>query len=378
MLRSNPVDPDPRVEKEAGSLVAAGHRVTVVGWDRESDHPPVEVAELELASGAVPRWLIGVKGRFGSGLSNVKALVGFERALCSFLKQRSDQFDCIHACDLDTGLVAKEVARRFGKLLVYDVFDYYADSHAAMPFVSSILSSLEDSVINFADATIVCTEQRCEQIAGANPRRLAIIENSPSSAGIPPFAGRRGAKSEIRLAYVGVFADGRYIEELLDAVSNFGDFRLDIAGFGRWEGLVRKKTAACGRVLFHGKVPYSRALELEASSDVMVALYDPAVANHRMAAPNKFYESMMLGVPLVTVKGTSVGEWVERFGTGVAISSDFDGQEFYDAVIRLRDENIDGALTRRGRAVYDELFSWDVMSKRLVDLYADIEMERSS
>ncbi|HEY8415732.1 MAG TPA: hypothetical protein VIK99_08170, partial [Thermaerobacter sp.] len=35
ICRSNPVDPDPRVERVARTLARAGYRVTVVGWDRE-------------------------------------------------------------------------------------------------------------------------------------------------------------------------------------------------------------------------------------------------------------------------------------------------------------------------------------------------------
>lgn len=39
MLRSNPIDPDVRLEKEAISLVDAGHSVTLLGWQRFGDAP---------------------------------------------------------------------------------------------------------------------------------------------------------------------------------------------------------------------------------------------------------------------------------------------------------------------------------------------------
>ena len=37
--RSNPIAPDPRVEKEARALRQAGHEVVVVGWDRTGELP---------------------------------------------------------------------------------------------------------------------------------------------------------------------------------------------------------------------------------------------------------------------------------------------------------------------------------------------------
>ena len=34
----------------------------------------------------------------------------------------------------------------------------------------------------------------------------------------------------------------------------------------------------------------------------MTAIYDPNISNHYYAAPNKFYEALMLGKPLIMVK----------------------------------------------------------------------------
>lgn len=37
IVRSNPVDPDSRVEKEANSLVKAGYDVSLLVWDRDNN-----------------------------------------------------------------------------------------------------------------------------------------------------------------------------------------------------------------------------------------------------------------------------------------------------------------------------------------------------
>ena len=42
ILRSNPVKPDSRVEKEALALACAGYSVEIVCWDRDSNHKAVE------------------------------------------------------------------------------------------------------------------------------------------------------------------------------------------------------------------------------------------------------------------------------------------------------------------------------------------------
>jgi hypothetical protein len=39
MLRSNPINPNVRLEKEAKALANAGHDVTLLGWQRFGDAP---------------------------------------------------------------------------------------------------------------------------------------------------------------------------------------------------------------------------------------------------------------------------------------------------------------------------------------------------
>ena len=54
-------------------------------------------------------------------------------------------------------------------------------------------------------------------------------------------------------------------------------------------------------------------------SDLIMALYYLANPVHRYAAPNKFYESLMLGVPVVTTQGTLVGDKVLKYKTGFVV-----------------------------------------------------------
>ena len=42
LIRSNPVNPDPPVEKVANTLLKAGYQVTVLGWDRASAYKQSE------------------------------------------------------------------------------------------------------------------------------------------------------------------------------------------------------------------------------------------------------------------------------------------------------------------------------------------------
>ena len=48
------------------------------------------------------------------------------------------------------------------------------------------------------------------------------------------------------------------------------------------------------------------ALGLEARSDAIVALYDPLVLWNNITLPNKLFEAMMCGVPIITNIATEI------------------------------------------------------------------------
>src|SRR5690625_5188708 len=56
-----------------------------------------------------------------------------------------------------------------------------------------------------------------------------------------------------------------------------------------------------------------------ASVDVYVGFYYKTNKNHLFAAPNKYYEHLFLGKPLLTTLDTPPGIKVEKFKTGWAI-----------------------------------------------------------
>ncbi|HQE50466.1 MAG TPA: hypothetical protein PKV93_14080, partial [Fervidobacterium sp.] len=58
-LRSNPVAPDPRVDKEASALEKCGLKTAVIAWDRKNQFPKHErIGQRDI-------YRIKVKGEFG-------------------------------------------------------------------------------------------------------------------------------------------------------------------------------------------------------------------------------------------------------------------------------------------------------------------------
>ena len=69
-IRSNPINPDSRVEKEMDTLLSNDYNVFAIAWDRSKDYREKKES-LELASGEVPIYRIGIKASFGEGFKNL-------------------------------------------------------------------------------------------------------------------------------------------------------------------------------------------------------------------------------------------------------------------------------------------------------------------
>lgn len=363
-LRSNPVNPDSRVEKEVLALVSAGYEVEIFAWDRSKNYS-IKTETLKLENNEVKIYRVGILSKYGSGFKkNIFPLLKFQKSIYEYLKSNNN-YDAIHACDFDTGFVASLIARKYKITLVYDIFDYYVDSFSVPKLLAPFIEFLEHSVINYASATILCSEKRAEQIEGSKPKKLVFIHNTPSK-----ISSRKEIKLSypIKIAYIGVLSEGRLIEELVDIVANDKNYYLDIAGFGPLEQLVREKSEKNNNIEFHGKIPYNETLSLENEAQILIAVYNPEIANHVYAAPNKFYEALMLGRPLIMALNTGMSEYIEEYDIGELITYDKAGlKSGLDQLTSRIDEWKE--ISSRMKNIYDSNFSWEVMSERLIDLY---------
>lgn len=365
IIRSNPCDPDTRVQKIATSLAKQRAKVRVLAWDRSNAQD--SSAPLLPHTPTILVHRLGIKAGYGVGLRNILPLLLFQTKTLLYLWRHRKHIDILHACDLDTALPALCIAKLCNKPLIYDIFDYYVDTFNVPRILKPLIKSLETFVINHSDACIICAKSRLEQIAPSKPKALEVIHNAPKKpATIKPFSLLDSSPSRIKIAYVGVLSHARYLPELLELIKSTPSFELHIAGFGILQELVESYAKNTPNISFYGKICYEDTLALESACDIITALYDPSVPNHIYAAPNKFYESLLLGKPVVMVQGTGMSEIVEALNIGAVI--DFSPRNLTQAFITLAKSDTKELQARRKR-LYDEQFAWEIMEQRLWNLY---------
>lgn len=364
ILRSNPVNPDSRVEKEAAALSDAGYNVHIVCWDRESNHSE---AISTIINDKIKISRLGFKASFGEGLKNIKPYLKFQFTMKSWLKKHKDEYNYVHACDFDTAFFTQSTVLRLHKKFVFDLFDFICGN--PKNFMQKCVKKAQLKLINKSDATIICTEDRKKQIAGSNPKKLVIIHNTPAEI---PFENVKSKSKNISFVYVGILQDFRLLKELVEYFSNHSEYTFNVGGFGIYEELFKEAASKHENINFLGKIPYDKTLQLERESDIMLAIYDPSIENHIFAAPNKFYESLMLGKPVIMVKGTGMSNEVEENNIGITIEYSLDG--FDKGVNELISKKKEWKkMSEAARNLYKTKFTWDLMKSRLIDLYNNIE-----
>lgn len=371
ILRSNPVQPDSRVEKEAWTLVKAGYDVHILAWDRDTSmyesNDFIEVANLK-----IPITRLGHKATYGEGMKNLRAYMAFQCHMRQWLKRH--KFDIVHACDFHTAFFTIGVAKRKSSKFVFDIFDFlYGEPKGPL---QRIVKKAQLMIINRADATIICTEERMMQIAGSKPKKLTVIHNTPSLAQIECFDNKTIQTERTKLVYVGILPKTRLLAEIAKVVSENTHIELHVGGFGRLEAFFKDMADRFDNIYYYGRLPYNQTLSLENECDIMLATYDPSIENYRFAAPNKFYESLMLGKPVIMARGTGMSKVVEDNAIGELV--EFSEEGFLDGMNRLIGRKDEWSLIgKRMKEIYWNQYCWDEMERRLIQLYADLKHEEN-
>ena len=371
ILRSNPVRPDSRVEKEAWSLKKAGYDVHILAWDRDTDINETN-GFVEVDGIKIPITRLGHKASFGEGLKNLRSYLAFQFHMRKWL--RKNPMDIVHACDFDTAFFSYGVVKRKREKFVFDIFDFlYGEPKSIL---QKLVKKAQLYLINHSDATIICTEERKKQISGSSPKKLVVIHNTPAAAQMGNEVFSLPNTDKVKIVYVGILQDYRLLKEIAEAVSSSKEIEFHVGGFGKYDTYFADMSKKHENIKFYGRLSYNQALALEKSCDIMLAVYDPSIENHRFAAPNKFYESLMLGKPVVMVKNTGMSQVVADNKVGALI--DYTKEGFISGIEELIKEKANWAVMgEKMKELYQNRYCLSDMERRLVELYAGLCDEKN-
>jgi glycosyltransferase involved in cell wall biosynthesis len=367
ITRSNPIAPDPRVEKTYRALSNAGYFVQVLGWDRTALLPQHEIRE------GVPVSRLPIQAPYGKGMGNFPQLMRWQWGLWRWLVKHRAEYDVIHACDFDTVLPALLIKTWYGKRIIYDIFDFYADHLRATPaIIKHMIRQVDLWAARKADWLILVDEARLEQVAKVNKQEISIIYNSPEDVSNRFISATRTDPGKFTLAYIGLLQVERGLLEMISVLEKHPEWHFDLAGFGGDEHQILSAAENLQNIHWYGRVNYELALQLSAAADILFATYDPKIPNHKYSSPNKVFEAMMLGKPVIVAEGTNMDRIVKEANCGCIIPyGDISALE--KSIQSLaEDPELVRQLGINARKAYETRYNWAIMSGRLLQLYQKV------
>ncbi len=313
LFRSNNIFAS-RVNKYVGYYKKAGVDYTIIGWNRGGEARDVEHYEF---------CQYKAKRNIG-GITAVKNHVVWMWFVFRYLLKHKD-VTTIHACDVNVAYPAALFKRIFKRdvVLIFDACDWSSDNFAKYPVVSKIIGKMEKFAYKYSNQLIICEPERKEQIQFPLRNEPLVLPNIPSVDFDLSFDRMESFlfnNDKITFAYFGTFTLDRFLLEALELAKE-GSFNLLIAGFGNEavETLAKELNENCDNVKYFGKVDMKKGLTMSLHADAIFAFYSLCNPNHKYAAPNKYYEAMYLGLPLITNDGTILADSVKRNNMGYVL-----------------------------------------------------------
>jgi glycosyltransferase involved in cell wall biosynthesis len=361
-VRSNSVIYDPRVDKIVRSL-SKKYSILVLGWNRDGvskQNMDQYVVTLKLfnvrASSFWKPSLLRMFLRLGAYFSLFWIWIFVRLIIC--------RPKIIHACDSDTILPCYLYKILFRKKLVFDVFDRYAMTFIPMKFKRFYLSvnSLEEDFAKSSDVLINISDEIL-QTYKKRPRNCVTIMNCSEDHMINRS---RVEANGFKLLFTGHIRPGRGLEILPDIVKEIKDTQLIITGRIEDEKLLNK-IDGIPNIKYQGFLDHNEVLDLEASSDVMIALYDLNLkTQNEYVMGNKLFEAMMFGIPVIS---NVAQELIKEVDCGIVVKYD-NADQIRETIIRLRDNpEFRKRLGDNGRKAFLEKYNWNRMEQKLYEIY---------
>ena len=315
ILRSNQILSDSRTEKYVDFLKDKRVDYNIIGWDRNN-------------SGIEYDRAIFYRRKVGYVVGGMKAAINrlfWFRFVIAQLREMVDKNTMIHACDIDTAFPAALYKFLFNRnvFILFDVFDWMSAMTAKNTILMKGIKFMEWFTLRQTNKLYICEEERRVQIPHAEKYDISVLPNIPlinKPEDVRVFVNKyKFDNNLLTLSYVGWFGHGRFIKELIK-VARKKQFNLLIAGYGNKE--IENACLECEsypNIRYFGRVDYQEGLRIMFNSDLIYAMYCKIGPNHIYAAPNKYYECMLLGKPIITTKGIIIGKKVEKYNIGYII-----------------------------------------------------------
>lgn len=358
---------DQRVHKATQTLREMGFDVLLVGTEKKKSLP------LAARDYKMKR----IKMLFQKGFL---FYAEWNTRLFFFLLFRSAKI--LLANDLDTLPANYTVAKLKKRILVYDTHEYFTETAELYnrSFVKKVWQRIENFLIPRVKYIYTVNNSIAALYKQKFQKELVVVRNVPFRRAMQPVTDEFNlpANKKIVLMQGSGLNENRGLEELVLSMTLLPDeFILVIAGSGLIIDKLKNMAAANNlnhRVFFTGLLPPEQLQQLTRQAFCGCSLDKPLNLNQQASLPNKLFDYIAAGVPVITSNITEVATIVNQYSIGEVIN-EVSPESIAAAVTALAtDENQYRQFKQNTVAAYNEL-NWDNEKHILISLFKKVAEE---
>jgi len=355
----------PRTIRMATAIQESGFEVHVLEWDRECNKPNNEMMNGVHINSFKLKSPYGIRSVFYFPLWFLFITVHI------LIKN----YDVIQPQNLDNLIIVWILSKIKKYHIVYDLADCYAEGYLSgiSYTIEKALLKIERKLVTKADIIILVNPMQLKQLSLKPNNKFVVVYNSPEEYGSQNMRhdddDYYNISNVFSIFYGGILTSDRGINYFPEVVGGIEGVVLIIAGFGELEGQVKRMAINDDDLCFLGKVTHEKILYYTNISDCIVALYDPRNPNNKYASPNKLFEAMLFGKPIIVSRGTFMADVVSKEKCGLVVTYG-NKNELKKAIITLRKNSaLARQLGKNGRNAYLNKYSWNIAKEKLLKRY---------
>jgi glycosyltransferase involved in cell wall biosynthesis len=265
------------------------------------------------------------------GLAKVASLV--ECAVRMIVSGVTLRPDIIHANDLNALPIAYVISKLCGARVIYDSHELWSDPvcYQSLPAVAYRFGIwLERFLAKRCAAVITVSDGIARQMSDvlkiALPR---VVRNVPAPVSFTSVDRNRlrqalGIEPGTRIIlHTGSIEAGRGIDTLIEALPMLGGNTIAVllgtVDDDAYYSAITRRAAelnVLGRILLHPAVPPADLLAYVSGADVGVSLLIDSCLNNKLALPNKLFEYLQAGLPVVVSASEERNQLLKQYGMG--------------------------------------------------------------
>tara|TARA_R110002020_G_scaffold336426_4_gene551801 strand:+ start:68213 stop:69316 length:1104 start_codon:yes stop_codon:yes gene_type:complete len=346
--------------KECTSLFKNGYEVHLVVADGKGfeDYNGIQIHDVGKSQGRLGRFFNTTKAVYKKGLELDAHIYHFH----------------------DAELIPKGIKlKKKGKKVIYDSHEdlprqlmskHYIHYFLRKP-ISVLIEWYEDFASRKFDFIITATPHIQKRFSKLNKSSLDINNYPLLSELNTEMTDWDKKKNEV--CYIGSITQIRGLEEVIDAMGHLDGIKLNLAGSFAPPTFKDNLEGRNGweKTNFLGQINRDEVKRVLRESQVGIVTFLP-YGNHTHSQPNKLFEYMAQGIPLVASNFELWKTIIDKVNCGICIDPN-EPKAIADAIqILLNDKPQAKQMGENGRNAVLNTFNWESEEKKLIKLYAEL------